>query len=100
MKKGSPQTGRVEVTSFRGFIYPPVPLVQDSGQHAFGANAIASAKTMTELTAKRGAVAPRVSPAHDQNAINIKKIKVYKIDAIKRQQFLPDYAENPIALYQ
>ena len=100
MKKGSPQTGRVEVTSFRGFIYPPVPLVQDSGQHAFGANAMASAKPMTEHTAKRGAFAPRVSPAHDQNAINIKKIKVYKIDAIKRQQFLPDYAENPIALYQ
>ena len=77
-----------------------MPLVQDSGQHAFGANAMASAKPMTEHTAKRGAFAPRVSPAHDQNAINIKKIKVYKIDAIKRQQFLPDYAENPIALYQ
>ena len=50
--------------------YLPLPLVQDSGQHAFGANAMASAKPMTELTAKRGAFAPRVSPAHDQNAIN------------------------------
>ena len=70
MKKGSPQTGRVEVTSFRGFIYPPLPLVKDSGQHAFGANAMASAKPMTDLIAQRGAFTPRVSPAHDQNAIN------------------------------
>ena len=39
-----------------------MPLVQDSGQHAFGANAMASAKPMTKHTANRRAFAPRLFP--------------------------------------